>query len=213
MSEASVSSPVPPQLDEANASALEAGRPQLADRTVLYGGSFDPPHLGHQMACLYLLEGLGADKIWLLPSDHHPFGKAMTPFAQRRRLCAAMAAALGPRVEICDVESRLGGAGHTYDTLCHLQAAEPQRRFALAIGADIVAELPRWYRWEAICARVPVAIIGRSGYPGPADGVQLPNLASSVLRQRRSAGQSLAGLVPVAVAVEIEAMQLYRPAP
>jgi nicotinate-nucleotide adenylyltransferase len=95
--------------------------------TVLFGGSFDPPHLGHQMACLYLLEGLGAADLWLLPAATHPFGKVLTAFAQRLLLCEALVAPFGGRATVQPIEAELGGAGRTFDTVCALQARHPGR--------------------------------------------------------------------------------------
>src|SRR6185312_8204226 len=113
--------------------------------TVIYGGSFDPPHLSHQMTCLYLLEGLEADAVWIVPSHTHPFGKALSPFETRLTMCQWLAEPFAGRAQVLTVERDIGGAGRTYDTLVHLQAKHPDRKFALAIGADIVADTPKWH--------------------------------------------------------------------
>lgn len=183
----------------------------LTGFTVVYGGSFDPPHLSHQMTCLYLLEGLSADAVWIVPSHTHPFGKDLSPFDTRLRMCRFLAEPFGNRAEVLTVERDLGGAGRTYDTLVHLKARYPQRKFALAIGADIVADTPKWHRWDDIQKLAHVVVVGRAGYSHPGTHLELPALASRLLRERVRAGDSLTGLVPARVAHFIDQENLYRP--
>src|SRR5688572_20849117 len=109
----------------------------LEGRTVLYGGSFNPPHMGHQMACLYLLEARSAEAVWLLPAFAHPFGKELAPFAERLEMCRLLAAPFGGRVVTSDIEQRVAD-GRTYVTLTRLLQEQPDRRFVLAVGADIL---------------------------------------------------------------------------
>jgi nicotinate-nucleotide adenylyltransferase len=183
----------------------------LAAKTVLYGGSFNPPHLAHQMACLYFLEGLGAAAVWLLPAFVHPFGKQLAPFAHRVAMSRLLAAPFGERVVVSEVEAELGGAGRTYDTVRHLVSSHPERSFALAVGADILGEVHKWYRWAELEALVPIVIVGRAGYPAKERaGIELPAIASTELRVRAARGESLQGLVPQSVADYIRAHDLYR---
>ena len=182
----------------------------LHGHTVVYGGSFDPPHVCHQMSCLYLLEALGAAEVWLIPSFSHPFGKALIDFDTRLAMCELLVAPLAPRLRVSPVERDLGGAGRTFDTLQHLRSCHPERRFALAVGSDIVGDTHRWYRWADIQAMVPVVVVGRAGYPHPESPVELPGVASSELRLKAQRGESLAGLVPDSVAQYITAHRLYR---
>ncbi len=180
-----------------------------ADTVVLYGGSFDPPHMGHQMACLYLLEGCGAQAVWLLPVATHPFAKRLSPFALRLAMCEALAQPFGGRVRVLATEAELGGAGHTFDLVCALQAAHPQQAFALALGTDLAAEVKSWHRWEALRRRLPICWLGRAGYPGPQALLMLPEVSSSAIRARCAAGEPLGGWVPVAVAAQIRENALY----
>ncbi|MBI3178762.1 MAG: adenylyltransferase/cytidyltransferase family protein, partial [Deltaproteobacteria bacterium] len=128
----------------------------LTGYTVVYGGSFNPPHMGHQMACLYVLEALAAESVWLVPSRVHPFGKPLAPVEARVEMCRRMARAFGERVKVSLIEAQGEVSGRTYDTLDRLRRDHPQRRFALAIGADLVAETAQWYRWRDIEAMVRV---------------------------------------------------------
>ena len=186
----------------------------LSGYIALYGGSFNPPHMGHQMACVYLLEALGADGVWLVPSWSHPFGKTLAEFSQRIAMCERLARPLGDRVQVSSVEQELGGAGHTYDTIAHLQNTHPELHFSLAVGADIISESGQWHRWNDIEAMVPIIVIGRSGYEaqGYDDNIstlELPRVSSTEVRKRLSENKSVKGLVPLSVARYVEEHHLY----
>lgn len=186
------------------------GAVPLPSYTVVYGGSFDPPHMGHQMACLYLLEALGAAHVWLVPTYSHAFEKALTRFEDRVTMCECMAS-FDPRISVNPIERELNQGGRTLALIQALQAAHPKTRLALAVGADIVSERKRWYRWDDIVASIPVVVVGREGYQAiSGSGIQLPEVSSTEIRDRASRGLSLTGLVPLAVAEWIRAKGLYR---
>jgi len=182
----------------------------LAGQTALYGGSFNPPHLAHQMACLYLLEGLGATSVWLLPTYVHPFGKELAPFEDRLAMCRLLADPFGERVRVSDIERRDGTTGYTYDTVCALRQRHPERLWTLAIGADILAETHRWHRWDDLVALVPVVVLGRQGTAAPTETLALPQVSSRDIRRRLRDGDPIDGLVPERVRAYLEARGLYR---
>ncbi len=184
---------------------------RLVGHTVVYGGSFNPPHIGHQMACLYLLEAQGADAVWVTPAARHPFGKPLVRFEHRVAMCRLMAAALGGRVTVSEVEASPGASGRTYDTLTMLRGQNPTTRFGFAIGSDILRETAAWHRWNDLETMVTVVVLARAGHPSPAAArVELPAVSSGEIRRLLRAGQSIEDLVPVAVAAYIEEHGLYR---
>src|SRR5512146_215517 len=100
-------------------------------RVALFGGSFNPPHVGHQLLALYVLETEPVDELWLVPCWRHPFEKELAPFEHRLRMTEAAAAALGPRARVSDVEARLGGdKSRTLLTVRALQASHPDVEFS-----------------------------------------------------------------------------------
>src|SRR6187549_742241 len=106
-------------------------------RVALFGGSFNPPHVGHQLAALYVLETAAVDELWFVPTFLHPFDKPLERFADRFALCQRAAEALGPRVRVSDIEARLGGQSRTLRTVQTLIAAHPDVVFSLVIGSDL----------------------------------------------------------------------------
>lgn len=188
----------------------------LDGKTVLLGGSFNPPHVAHQMSCLYLLQCLGAKEVWLVPANSHPFGKELIDYEHRFAMCELLAAPLGTAVFVSDAERRLGGLGRTYDLIRHLQQTHLERSFALSVGADILAETDQWHRWQDICEMVDVVTIGRRGHVHQASEdvlwggeLELPEVSSSQVRARLAASKSINGLLPRSVADYIEKNGLY----
>jgi nicotinate-nucleotide adenylyltransferase len=178
----------------------------------VYGGSFNPPHMGHQMACLYLLEGLGAKEIWLVPAFEHPLGKSLAPFEHRVKMCEELADGLGERVRVDISEKRTGGRGRSYDLMHHLSARHPQTRLAMVIGADILEETQRWHRWSDILDEFMVVVVGRGGHPTPHAGniLELPEVSSRSIRQSIRQGVTPTGMLPHDVLGYIQKEGLYR---
>lgn len=180
-------------------------------RVAVYGGSFDPPHLGHILSIAWALSAADVDQIWVIPTWEHAFDKAhRAPFAARMKMCEL---ALAPfrDVKLLDIEKRLGGASRTLDTLEALESANPDADFRLLIGADVLLETNRWHRWEAVVGIAPPLVVGREGYPLP-EGcpITIPNVSSTEVRRTLDRDGDLAGLVPSAVVDYIRQQGLYE---
>ena len=176
----------------------------------IFGGSFNPPHLGHQSLVLMLLEACRVDEVWLVPTYRHYFGKELVGYNHRVRMCEQLVAPFGERVRVSLVESELEEPqGRMLDTLQELARRHPGHAFRLVIGADILEETNRWYRWEEVAALAPPLVFGRHGYKGgelPAP----PDISSSAIREARAAGTSLGRMLPLRVLEYIEQEELYR---
>ena len=99
-------------------------------RVALFGGSFNPPHVAHQMAALYVLETAPVDALWFVPAFEHAFGKPLVAFDDRLAMCGLAAAALGPRVRVSDVEREIGGRSLTLRTVRRLMDLHPEHAFS-----------------------------------------------------------------------------------
>ena len=182
-----------------------------AGSRVIFGGSFDPPHMGHQLACLYLLEACGAGAVWLVPVHAHPGGKSLASFEHRLEMCRRLAAPFAGRVQVVDVESELSGRGRTYDLLVHLRRRHPDASFRLALGSDVLEKATGWYRWEDVKRLAPIVPLARGGHTvGTAAPINLPEVSSSEVRHRLASGQSVEGLVPRSILAYIRQHALYR---
>lgn len=177
-------------------------------RVALFGGSFNPPHVGHQMAALAVLETAPVDALWFIPCYRHPFDKPLAPFEDRLAMCDAAAAALGERVRVDPIEQTLPGKSRTVVTIDALQRAHPEHAFSLVVGSDLLADLDSWYGIERIREMVDFVVIRREGN-GAAPGVAIPNVSSTEIRERLARGDDVRSLVPARVLDIIRARHLY----
>ncbi len=183
-----------------------------AKKTVaIYGGSFNPPHICHQIAVLYALESAACDEVWLVPVYRHAFGKESAPYDVRRELCMSLIEIFPKRARVCDVEKELGGTSRTVDTLEELKRRYPEIDFKLLMGSDIRSEAHKWKRFDRICELAEIIWIGRAGQSQEAsDTIVLPDISSSEIRKRIKDGRSLEGLIPARVLAKWH--ELGRPA-
>lgn len=178
----------------------------------IFGGSFNPPHIAHQLACLYALETEAIDRVIMVPTFSHPFAKdaELVPFADRLAMCELCAAAIPGRVEVSAIEGDLGQIpSHTFDTLVALSAKYPQASLRLIIGSDILAERHLWHRWDDVVALAPLLLLPRPTAGHRPTGPILPDIASSAIRERIRARDFSGGLVSLAVMDYIAHRGLY----
>jgi nicotinate-nucleotide adenylyltransferase len=180
-------------------------------RVAIYGGSFNPPHLAHQLAITVVLATARprVDELWMIPAFQHPFDKLLAPFADRARLCELAAAPFGPRVRVSRIEQELGGASFTLRTMKALMARHADVDFALVIGADLVAERQRWLGWTELSQLVRFIVVGRQG-EAETGGIALPPISSTEVRRRIAHGRSVDDLVAADVADYIAERGLYQ---
>ncbi|MBI4508699.1 MAG: nicotinate (nicotinamide) nucleotide adenylyltransferase [Deltaproteobacteria bacterium] len=180
----------------------------------VFGGSFNPPHVAHQMACLYALETHPLDQLLVVPCFRHPFEKQLAPYPDRLAMCRLAMRPLGERVMVSEIEREIGGdVSRTVITLEALAAKYPGVDFRLVVGSDLIAEKDKWWRWPDIERLAPLLVIGRKGYPEktwPGPQVELPEISSTEIRSRVAAGQPISSLVPRSVEVFIAEKKLYR---
>ena len=175
-------------------------------RIAVYGGSFNPPHICHQLILLYVLETQLIDEIVLVPCYRHAFekGQTLAPYEFRRRWCEALIAPFGSRCSISDVEREMGGESRTIDTMKEFERRNPKARFSLVLGSDIRSERKKWKNFEDLEKNYPIIWIGRQEHDWePGDPLVLPDISSRRLRKALSEGKSVEGLIPTRVLASI----------
>jgi nicotinate-nucleotide adenylyltransferase len=165
-------------------------------RIGLLGGSFNPAHAGHRHVALLARRRLRLDQVWLMVSPGNPLKPRAGMASRAARLASARAQGDGRRVIATGIEGALGTL-FTFDTLRALRRRFPRARFVWLMGADNLAELPRWRGWLGIARTVPFAVLPRPSYNHRA----LAGRAARRLhgaRHRAEAASALAGLTPPA---------------
>ena len=152
--------PRPPGGVKAGALDVRLGL-QPGMRVGLFGGSFDPAHMGHAHVAETALKRLGLDRVIWLVSPGNPL-KPRAPAGLERRMASARAVAHGPRMAVSDAETRLG-VRYTIDTIRALKARWPGVCFVWIMGGDSLKDLHRWRGWTELMAEVPMAIVARPG--------------------------------------------------
>lgn len=131
--------------------------------TILFGGSFDPPHEGHLHVIRSLLENYSPSRFWIVPAHQNPM-KAETAASAADRL--AMVELLvkeinDPRVAICALEIERKGPSYTMDTVRALSKESPGDRFAFALGNEIFPALPGWKEARELVTSIDWIVIAR----------------------------------------------------
>jgi nicotinate-nucleotide adenylyltransferase len=186
----------------------------------VYGGSFDPVHLGHLLVAQAAVEELNLDRIFFVPAAQSPFKPANTLEAGPVRLrLLRLALAGNSRAELDDEEIRRGGISYTVDTLRSFAARFPGAELFYLIGADNVAKLNEWREPDALARLAEFVVIPRPGeppvnFPEPFRGRRLKGfpmgVSSSEIRRRLQAGLTVQHLMPDAVLGAIQAAGIYR---
>ncbi len=140
-------------------------------KAAIFGGSFDPPHLGHIAIMKKALERLDIDKLIVVPAYTSPFKSGHTAPAQLRLKWLRKATGFDPRIEVSDYEIEKEGKSYTFDTVSHF------KRFFdtiyLIIGADNLEKLGRWHRFEDLDRMVEWVVATRSKELVPENFIRL----------------------------------------
>jgi nicotinate-nucleotide adenylyltransferase len=185
----------------------------------LFGGSFDPVHLGHLLVAQAAREELNLDRLFFIPAAQSPFkpGTQPAPAAERAKMLR-LALAGKAWCEVDEQELQRGGVSYTIDTVRDYAKRYPGTELFYLIGTDHIAQLPKWRDAEHLAELVTFAAISRPGevdvpFPAPFRGrslVAFPfGVSSSQIRQRVNAGLPVDHLVLAAVAEAIRNNRLY----
>lgn len=190
----------------------------MGSKTGIFGGSFNPVHIGHLALANYLCEYEGIDELWFMVSPQNPFKKDSRLLDDHARLALVRAAIQGyPRFKASDFEFRLPRPSYTVHTLQALHEAFPQRSFCLIMGSDNWLRFPEWKSPERILALCSILIYPRKGFP--VNEAALPanvrmshaapqmEISSTFIREAIREGKDVRFFLPEAI--RHEAVRLY----
>lgn len=128
----------------------------------IFGGAFDPPHIGHLIGAQYAAEQLSLDKVIFVPSGNHPFKEGtLVASAEQRFAMTKLAIAGNPIFDVSDVEIRKEGKSFTFETLEHFSALYPDGTLSFLIGTDNIKDFSSWKHPEKIVELATVVVLNR----------------------------------------------------
>jgi nicotinate-nucleotide adenylyltransferase len=188
----------------------------------IFGGTFDPPHVGHLIAVECAREILRLDSVRVIPAavSPHKVGQERSPAADRLAM-VRLAFADCPGYVIDDRELRRAAPSYMVDTLAELRAEFPRDHLVLLLGRDNLPEFETWREPERILAVADVVAMNRpvqendagpAGIEGRIKRLDTPliDISSSLIRERVREGKNIRHMVPGAVQDYIDRLGLYR---
>lgn len=149
---------------------MNADSPVAQGPLGLFGGTFDPIHLGHLRTAYELLRALKLQELRFLPTGNPPHRDATSADAEQRLALVRAAVADQPGFTVDDREVRRQGLSYSVDTLTELRAEYPGRSLCLMVGMDAFLGLPHWHRWRDIFDLAHVVVAHRPGWKAPTQG-------------------------------------------
>jgi nicotinate-nucleotide adenylyltransferase len=195
-------------------------------RLGLFGGTFDPIHLGHLILAEQCRESCGLDRVWFVVAGEPPHKPGDRTAVAHRLEMARIAVAGHPQFMVSELEAARPGPHYSVETLEAVHRERPDEELFFLIGADSLSELVTWREPARIAQLATIVVVNRPGLAeaasaslpdfGPAAhrliSVTIPpiGIASTDLRRRLAGGRSIRYLVPRGVEAYIEANGLYR---
>jgi nicotinate-nucleotide adenylyltransferase len=190
-------------------------------RLGIFGGSFDPPHIGHLLAAVDAFEALSLDTLIFVPAAVQPLKAGMaTASAHHRLAMVRLLVGADSRFAVDSMEIERAGLSYTVDTLNTFAQRFPSAERFFLVGEDAMTAFAAWKAPQQIMRLAHVAILRRPGAaaadPSNAPGgtialsTRLVDVSSTEIRERVRAGRSIRGFVPESVAAFIETERLYR---
>ncbi|KAB8127284.1 nicotinate-nucleotide adenylyltransferase [Gracilibacillus oryzae] len=182
----------------------------------LFGGTFDPPHLGHLIMAEAAYQTLQLDEVWFIPTYQPPHKDEAKSDGKIRLEMTKAAIKDHPAFRVNDMELTRRGKSYTIDTIHDLQKQYPAVQFYFIIGGDMVEYLPHWHKIDQLNKMVQFAGVNRPGYSIKTEynveevAMPLIDISSTMIRERAAKGQSIRYFTTDAVREIIEKSKLYQ---
>lgn len=165
-------------------------------RIGIFGGTFDPPHIGHMIIAKEVQQTCRFDEVWFIPTNDPPHKKQVNATAKDRYAMVQEMIQAEPTWKVLDIEIKREGPSFTIDTIIDLQKMYPSNHFYFIIGADMVEYLPKWHKIDELIQRISFICVNRPNHtlesPYPITEVRVPliDISSTMIRDRLMAGRS-----------------------
>lgn len=192
--------------------------------TAIFGGTFNPPHIGHQAMLKGLENNPDIDEIFVMP-DRVPPHKVCDFLAKdqdRIEMCKQMIKG-AQKAKLCLIEFQREGKSYSYHTVLALKEKYPEKKFAFVCGGDMLMSFDTWYKYEELIKLVPFIVFRRSNIDNQEfdkkvemltqkgmniilEKEKIPQVSSSFIRNEKQ----IKDLVPAEVYDYIKSRGLYK---
>lgn len=190
---------------------------------ILFGGAFNPPHIGHLIVIQQALELIDADKIWVLPDNKSSFGKNLAPTSHRVEMSKLLIEELPNSsrqyVELNTTLVDENSSENTIDYMKVIRIKYPQHNFSFLMGSDNLRKFTQWHKWESLLEEMSFYIYPRNGYSQKdvlnnmtlleSDTQVITNFSSTIMRKRVKEGLSMENFIPRSVLDYMKKNSLY----
>ena len=185
-------------------------------KIAILGGAFNPPHIGHLILAQEIIDIVGVDKVFFIPTNISPHKESNEVGPQKRLEMIKLEVAGNELFEVLDLEIKREGVSYTIDTLRELKGMYPEDEFYLVIGSDLLGRLSEWKDFEELKKQVKIVIAHRENYPIKEKGdfivanITQIDASSSQIRKLVKRNRSIRYLVRDSIRDYIEQHNLYR---
>lgn len=198
---------------------------------LVFGGTFNPPHLGHQLMVQQVLlhtlpDGRRVDQVWLLPVGQHSFAKEFVAAEHRLAMLELLKLSVikqhdptwGGKIVLEEYEIHQKTESQTYATLSFLAKKHPEHDFSFLIGSDNLAQFHRWHQYQEMLQMHSFYVYPRTGYPLeplyegmiPLRGFIESSVSSTVVRQALLEGRDMTSLLDPHISSYIQKEGLFQ---
>lgn len=182
-------------------------------KVLVYGGSFNPPHVGHVLTAFHAAMLEEPDLTLIIPTFQHPYGKVLADYEDRVQMCKLAFAAI-PGAEVSRIEQELGGVSWTLRTVREVMARYPDASISMIMGSDVYFDYPSWEDYPELKKLLTIVPIGRLSLPlwDDPDPMRAPDISSSRIREaieKTGSMDSVVHLIYPKVITYIEENGLY----
>lgn len=171
-----------------------------------FGGSFNPPHRGHEAVVRFLATIPFFDEVWIVPVFSHAFSKELVSYDLRLNMCELAFGDMSPKVKISSIEEECGlKPSYTLSVIRFAKSKCPQNKFWLVLGSDCQKKLPHWYEYQKLKNEVNFFFLPRPGcHESP-----FPSVSSSQIRESLQSDLPCESLLNPKVISKIREHHLY----
>jgi len=186
-------------------------------RIALFGGAFNPPHLGHILVAQQVLDFGGVDELWFVPTFQGSFDKPVASVEDRLAMVKLIDL---PKTKVCTLEIDHQLDGHTINLLPLLPK---DNSYVFIIGSDNLPSFHLWGNWQDLVKQIPFIVFPRLGFASEPlyenmtvlnhEHLILSNISSTKIRARIKEGLSLTNLIPSKIEEHLANNKLYKLSP